>query len=350
MAAHANHNKERMVFYENESCTEGSRILTLQSKILEDHKQMTNQITIREAVTNQDTALFWEQLHAYHKRDIFPEPGDEDRDYFLDDTQYRAAVEKLRDRAQDRCYYLFFCRNEKEIGFAMPVIYHTEDSKCFLMEFCVFPAFRGNGTGSRCAEAFLAWACKRGAAYTELNCDTAQRRRFWQRTGFLPNGRDEWGIPLMLLPPKEPYPITVEILTDPKDWQLRKLENGYLAEIGEEMLTKEKQAALSRAIADGKITFFLARRGCRSVGMCSVVTAFSTFACTDVGTFEDFYVEPVFRKQGIARKLTAAARQWCREKGVASLSVTCAPCDEELYQALGFDLPLGSTRTAITNE
>ena len=29
---------------------------------------MENQITIREAVTENDAAAFWEQLHAYHKR------------------------------------------------------------------------------------------------------------------------------------------------------------------------------------------------------------------------------------------------------------------------------------------
>ena len=35
---------------------------------------MENRITIREAVTENDVAAFWEQLHAYHKRDIFPTP------------------------------------------------------------------------------------------------------------------------------------------------------------------------------------------------------------------------------------------------------------------------------------
>lgn len=308
---------------------------------------MNNQITIREAVTEQDIAFFWEQMHIYHKRDIFPNPEDEDREYFLDDAQYRANVEKIHNREQDRCYYLLFCRGEQRIGFALPVIYHTEDGKCFLMEFCVFPEFRGNGTGSHCAGEFLAWANNKGATYVEINCDTIKRQCFWQRVGFKLNGVDEWGVPLMLLPPEEEHPITVEILTDSEDWQLRKLENGYLSEIGEDILTAKKQEALSHAVAEGKITFFLAKRGYRSVGMCSVVTAFSTFACADVGTFEDFYVEPAFRKQGIARKLVNSARQWCKEKGVFSLSVTCAPCDAEMYQTLGFHIHLGNTYTCM---
>ena len=38
---------------------------------------MENQITIREAITETDVAAFWEQLHTYHKRDIFPNPEDD---------------------------------------------------------------------------------------------------------------------------------------------------------------------------------------------------------------------------------------------------------------------------------
>lgn len=309
---------------------------------------MTNHITLREAVTEQDVAFFWEHLHTYHKRDIMPEPENEDLEYFLDETKYRADIEKLHDRKQDRCHYLLFSRDKQDIGFALTVIYDTEDGKCFLMEFCVFPPFRGTGTGTQCAQVFLSWASAQGAAYTELNCNTAQRQNFWRRAGFVPNGTDEWGVPLMLLPPEKDRQVTVEILSDPEDWQLRKLENGYLSEIGEDMLTEESQEALSCAIANRQITFFLAKRGCRAVGMCSTATVFSTFACKNIGIFEDFYVEPAFRKRGIAHRLAEAAQKWCKDNDISSLSVTCAPCDERMYQSLGFDLCLGSTYACIS--
>ena len=161
--------------------------------------------------------------------------------------------------------------------------------------------------------------------------------------GFVKNGADQWGEPLMLLPPKEDVPITVEVLSDAEDWQLLKLENGFLAEIGEASLTEEKQERLQQAIRDGKITFFLAKRGYRAVGMCSVSQCFSTFSCADTGVFDDFYIEPVFRKKEIARKLAQAAQSWCQENDIASLTVCCAPCDERMYQALGFDTRLGTT-------
>lgn len=226
----------------------------------------------------------------------------------------------------------------------MPVIFNTEDGKCFIMEYCVYPEFRGSGTGKACAAVLIDWARENGALYAELNYGSNERRfRFWESLGFVENGVDEWGEPLMILPPKDEVPITVEILSDPEDWQLKKLENGFLKEIGEQMLTEEKQEKLQQAIRDGKITFFMAKRGYRAVGMCSVAKCFSTFACSDTGVFDDFYIEPAFRRKGAARKLAQAAQQWCSDNTVSSLTVCCSPCDEGMYRALGFDVRLGST-------
>ena len=304
---------------------------------------MKNQITIREAVTEKDVAVFWEQLHIYHKRDIFPDPDDEDLEYFLG-SEYHDHMMKLYSRQQDRCFFLFFHRDGQDIGFALPVIYTTEDGKCFIMEYCVFPEFRGNGTGKECARVLLAWAKANGALYAELNYGSNEwRRHFWKSVGFTENGADEWGEPLMILPPKDDVPITVEILSDSEDWQLKKLENGFLKEIGEPAATEEKQAQLAQAIQDGKITFFVAKRGSRAVGMCSIATCFSTFSCTNTGVFDDFYIEPVFRQKGVARKLAQASQEWCKKNGIASLTVCCAPCDEGMYQSLGFNTRLGHT-------
>ena len=129
--------------------------------------------------------------------------------------------------------------------------------------------------------------------------------------------------------------------------QLRKLENGYLAEIGEPLLTEESTERLRAAVEQGHIRFLLAYRGCRAVGMCSVAENFSTFCCGPVAVLEDLYVEPVFRRQGIARQLTRSAQALCRERGVGSLTVCCAPCDEAMYQALGFNVPLGVSQSCL---
>lgn len=125
--------------------------------------------------------------------------------------------------------------------------------------------------------------------------------------------------------------------------QLLKLINGFKRDIGEEPLTEEGQQRLRQAMKDGRITFFLALCGDHAVGMCSTAKCFSTFACTDTGVFEDFYMEPEFRRKGIAHMLAQAAQKWSRENGLASMTVTCAPCVEGMYQALGFELRLGTT-------
>ena len=303
---------------------------------------MNDQISIREAITETDVASFWAQLRVYQQRDIFPDPEDESLDYFLSED-YRSQVQAVHDRKQNPLYYLFFRRHGQDIGFAMPAIFTTEDGKCFIMEFCVYPQYRGGGTGTQCAQALLRWAKERGTVYAELNYGGDERRqRFWARLGFVPNGADEWGEPLMLLPPEEALPFTVERLADPEDWQLMKLENGFLTEIGEEPLSEEKQQRLKEAVGAGKITFFLAKRGYRAVGMCSVSPCYSTFSCAESGVFDDFYVEPAFRRQGIARQLVSAARNWAEENTLSGLTVGCADCDAEMYRALGFETRLGT--------
>ncbi len=305
---------------------------------------MEHLIFIREAITDSEIARFFEKLHSYHRRDIFPKIEQaEDLAYFLSD-EYLSQLKTLHRRQENRLHFLFFERGGQDIGFTMPVIYGSEDDKCFIMEFCVYPEFRGSSTGHACGEALLSWARERRASYFELNCDTAPRERFWGRLGFLPNGCDEWSIPLMLRPPEEDAPITVrQFVPGADDWQLWKLENGYLAEIGETPLDERKQAQLLQAIQEERITFFAAYRKTRMVGMCSVSRVFSTFACADIGVFEDFFVEPVFRKQDAARQLASAAQEYGRANHLASLAVTCALCDEGMYRALGFTEKLGTT-------
>lgn len=65
---------------------------------------MKHEITIREAVTELEVAAFWEQLRAYYRRDIFPDPKDTDRDFFLSQER-QVQMQQIHDRPQDPCYY-----------------------------------------------------------------------------------------------------------------------------------------------------------------------------------------------------------------------------------------------------
>ena len=96
----------------------------------------------------------------------------------------------ITDSTVSRQHAELFRKNGQNIGLAMTVIYLTEDRKQFILEFCVFPEFRGNGTGKACARALLDWGKANGARFAELNADDPRRTRFWASFGFIPNGRD----------------------------------------------------------------------------------------------------------------------------------------------------------------
>ncbi len=146
---------------------------------------------------------------------------------------------------------------------------------------------------------------------------------------------------------KDQLNIAVTQLTDPEDGQFLALEDSFLAEIGEEALTQTQRQRLQTAVRDGEITFFLASVDGQTVGMCSVAQSFSTFCCARTGVFDDFYVKPAFRGKGVARRLAQGAQEWCAAQGVASLTVCCAPCDEKMYQSLGFQTRLGATYAKV---
>ena len=134
--------------------------------------------------------------------------------------------------------------------------------------------------------------------------------------------------------------ITVEVLKNEND--LWALENAFLKAVGEEPMSMEKLRRLARAVDEEKITFFAARMGEKLIGMCSVSKCFSTFACKDCGVFDDFFVMPQYRGNGIARMLVNAAQRWCEEQDYASMMVGCSSGDVDMYRSLGFDVELGT--------
>ncbi len=119
-------------------------------------------------------------------------------------------------------------------------------------------------------------------------------------------------------------------------WELQKR---YKAEIGEDEPDDAAKDRLTEAIAAGTILFFGIWKDDALIGCCSVTVGFSTFDYMPSGVFEDFFIRPEYRHQGLARQLVEYAR--CKS-GVSSLTVGCADCDVPMYQALGFSIPLGN--------
>lgn len=87
----------------------------------------------------------------------------------------------------------------------------------------------------------------------------------------------------------------------------------------------------------------MAKRGYRPVGMCSMSRSFSAFSCSGTVMFDDFYIEPVFRREGVVCKPVQTAQNRCKRSGITSLIVCFMLCDDQIYQNLGFDVALGHT-------
>ncbi|MBQ4474461.1 MAG: GNAT family N-acetyltransferase [Lachnospiraceae bacterium] len=149
-----------------------------------------------EEIPVERMAEFWE-LHMRYLVDdgiIFDE---DDRAYFSG-REYRGILEEHMRRDTDRHHMVYFRRDGERIGAASYCIYQSEDGKCFILDFWVFPEFRGNGTGHRCFEALQAYAEADGAKYYELNSEKEDSVRFWKSLGFAEHGRDEYDMPLLV--------------------------------------------------------------------------------------------------------------------------------------------------------
>lgn len=119
-------------------------------------------------------------------------------------------------------------------------------------------------------------------------------------------------------------------------WEAQK---AYKAEIGEDAPTDADRERLAEAIREDRIRFYGVWDGEALAGCCSVTIGFSTFNYALSGVFEDFYIDPKYRHQGVARALVRFARE---DSGVRTLTVGCADCDAPMYRSLGFSVPLGS--------
>ena len=139
---------------------------------------------------------FWE-LHIRYLVEDGIVTDEEDVAYF-EGNEYHKILEAHMARATDRHHLVYFVRSGMRIGAASYCTYQSEDGKCFVMDFWVFPEFRGKGTGHRCFEALKRRAKGQGATYFELNSEKEDSLRFWKSLGFVESGTDEWGMPLMV--------------------------------------------------------------------------------------------------------------------------------------------------------
>lgn len=121
--------------------------------------------------------------------------------------------------------------------------------------------------------------------------------------------------------------------------------NAYKNFVGEQNFGEEELKRLKSAIIEERIIFYIAFDQGKIIGTCSISKAFSTFNSYSMGIFEDFYILPDYRRQGIARELVNNVFRDCRIRGIKSIWVGC--CDDyvKMYGSLGFDIKLGNLLT-----
>lgn len=150
-----------------------------------------------EEIPKGEMEQFWILHWEYLNRDVFDaNDSSEDRAYFQS-AAYRNAIEGLMEREPDKIRPAYFFEENARVGCAQYITYKSEDGKCFILDFWVFPEHRGNGAGHRCFEALSRSAKEEGARYFAINCTGERARSFWQSLGFVDDGVDEYGDPLM---------------------------------------------------------------------------------------------------------------------------------------------------------
>lgn len=122
---------------------------------------------------------------------------EEEKAYFQS-PEYRDVLKGHMLRTPDTLHMVYFLRDGVRIGASQYCTFQSEDGKCFILDFWVFPEYRGNGTGHECFLALLEYTKRDGALYYALNYAKEDSRRFWLSLGFTDNGADEYGSPLMI--------------------------------------------------------------------------------------------------------------------------------------------------------
>ena len=140
---------------------------------------------------------FW-KIHIRYLVDDEIVTDEADLQYFQS-GEYRDIIKAHMIRSVDPHHMVYFVCHGKRIGAAQYNTYQSEDGKCYILDFWVFPEFRGNGTGHLCFEALRQYTNVDGARYYEINCGKEDAHRFWSSLGFVDCGTDEYDMPLMQL-------------------------------------------------------------------------------------------------------------------------------------------------------
>lgn len=149
-----------------------------------------------EEIPVENVGEFWD-LHIRYLIDDGMITDEEDIAYF-NGNEYRGILEAHMMRDTDKQHMVYFKNQGQRIGAASYCTYQSENGKCFVLDFWVFPEHRGNGTGHQCFQALEKHTKMDGATYYVLNSQKEDSIRFWKSMGFVEHGKDEYDMLLLI--------------------------------------------------------------------------------------------------------------------------------------------------------
>ncbi len=163
---------------------------------------MTDKIIIKKIKLEEGLGQFWKLRDQYMLQDIIPNdelgaPMTKKYEEWFFSDEYRNYMEKLFQRKQDPANPVLFIKDDNIIGFASYCTYHSEDGKCFIIDFCILSQFRNQGLGTKAFQEIGKKEMRRGARYFALNVSNNRNKVFWKKQGFQLDGQDEYGSILM---------------------------------------------------------------------------------------------------------------------------------------------------------
>ena len=116
---------------------------------------------------------------------------------------------------------------------------------------------------------------------------------------------------------------------------------GYDGEASLHAMTETSRPYLLEAMTNGTLHAWLAQIGGRVIGGGLIIVSPWLSHPYDLqcrqATVLNMYVDPEFRRRGIARRLMQTMIDWCRKEGFVNVSLHASKSGRPLYESLGFE-------------
>lgn len=156
--------------------------------------------SLHQVRNDSDINLFWkwrDRRDRYMRENILPNSTftpstDKDYEWFFS-KEYRETIMGAYHRKINPLSIVFLQSGGMNIGFAVYVIYHTEDGKCLIVGFNIDSPYRDRGIGTLFFNMLRKHVEAEKALYFALNLSNEENERFWKRNGFIKTSKDEYG-------------------------------------------------------------------------------------------------------------------------------------------------------------